>query len=315
MLPEGLFSLSRATRSMTSEQRGFWLTIAGCAGAACFLISYKLAAGLGNATDATLVMLASAATFNTITNIARERGREPQPLDRLSWLLAGSLSVLTLAGNELAVEAVRRISAPLTSVLQQIQVLLVALLGRVILGDRVTLRFWVGSLVAASGLYLIHGAPSGSVEADRLGMALAAGSAACWGLMAVYTRKYIHRIRPIAVNALRLWISIALWFAVHRRLPAFPMRWDFVSYCVLAGAFGPYLSRTALMHALAHISPTKTTLIGLLTPAITIVPAFFVFGTVPSARELMGSMIMIAGVALPVLEHWSTTESAASEMP
>jgi drug/metabolite transporter (DMT)-like permease len=40
-----------------------------------------------------------------------------------------------------------------------------------------------------------------------------------------------------------------------------------------------------------------------LTPAITIVPAFFVFGTVPSARELLGSLIMIAGVAIPVLEH------------
>jgi drug/metabolite transporter (DMT)-like permease len=291
---------------MTSTQRGLWLTIASCAGAACFLVTYKLAAGLGDASDATLVMLLSAAAFNTITNAAREHGRETQPLDRLSWLLAAALSVLTLAGNELAVEAVRRISAPLTSVLQQSQVLFVALLGRAILGDRVTPRFWVGACVATAGLYLIHGATSASVEADRVGMALAVGSAACWGLMAVYTRKYIHRIRPIAVNALRLWISIGLWFAVHLRLPAVPMRWDFVLYCVLAGGFGPYLSRTALMHALAHVSPTKTTLIGLLTPAITIVPAFFVFGTVPSARELLGSSIMIAGVAIPVLEHWST---------
>jgi drug/metabolite transporter (DMT)-like permease len=182
-------------------------------------------------------------------------------------------------------------------------VLFVALLGRAILSERVTLRFWIGAVVAAVGLSLIHGTPSGSAAADRLGMSLAVGSAACWGLMAVYTRKYIHRIRPVAVNALRLWISIALWFAVHLRLPHLPMRWDFVVFCAVAGAFGPYLSRTALMHALAYISPTKTTLIGLLTPAFTIVPALFVFGTVPTGRELLGSVIMIAGVAIPVLEH------------
>ena len=288
---------------MTAARRGFWLTLAGCTFAAFFLVAFKLGASLGNTTDATLVMLVSAASLNTVTSIAQERGRLAIPTDRLSWVLATALSVLTLAGNELAVEAVKRISAPLTSVLQQTQILFVALLGRIILGERVTPRFWLGLSVAASGLYPIHGAPSPDAHADQFGMSLAVASAACWGLMAVYTRKYIHRIRPIAVNALRLWISIALWFAVHMRLPGLPMRADFALYCALAGAFGPYLSRTALMHALVYISPTKTTLIGLLTPAITIVPAFFVFGSVPDARELLGSAIMIAGVAIPVLER------------
>lgn len=299
---------------MTSSQKGFWLALTGCVCAAGFLTAFKLAAGLGDTTDATLLMLISAASLNTVTSMAQERSFS-MPRDRLSWLLAIALSVLTLAGNELAVEAVQRISAPLTSVLQQTQVLFVALLGRVILGERVTLRFWLGSVIAAGGLYFIHGAPSSSAAADRLGMGLAVGSAVCWGVMAIYTRKYIHRIRPIAVNALRLWISIALWFGVHMRLPAMPMRWDFALYCALAGAFGPYLSRTALMHALAYVSPTQTTLIGLSTPALTILPAFFVFGTVPSARELLGSAIMIVGVALPVLEHWSTNGTTAPEAP
>ncbi|HKP57955.1 MAG TPA: DMT family transporter [Polyangiales bacterium] len=301
------------TRSMTQQRKGFWLTIAGCAAAACFLIAFKLAAGLGDTTDATLVMLVSAATLNSLTSFAQERGRPLVPTDRVSWLLAIGLSGLTLLGNELAVEAVRRISAPMTSVLQQTQVLFVALLGRFILNERVTLRFWVGAGVAAAGLYLIQGAPSATLVTDRVGMSLAAGSAACWGLMAIYTRKYIHRIRPIAVNALRLWISIALWFAVHMRLPALPMRWDFAIYCAIAGAFGPYISRTALMHALAHISPTKTTLIGLATPAITIIPAFFVFGTVPGARELLGSAIMIAGIAIPVLGRATPTQARTSQ--
>jgi drug/metabolite transporter (DMT)-like permease len=146
-------------------------------------------------------------------------------------------------------------------------------------------------------------APADARRVDEVGMTMAVGSAACFAVMSVYTRKYIHRIRPIAVNALRLWISVALWFAVHLRMPKLPMRPEFVAYCALAGAFGPYLSRTALMYALKYISPTRTTLVGLLTPAITIVPAYWVFATTPSARELVGSAIMIAGVAIPVLER------------
>jgi drug/metabolite transporter (DMT)-like permease len=300
---------------MTSAAKGFWLTIAGCAGAACFLVAYKLAAGLGDTTDATLVMLISAATLNTATGLAHERGRASPPFDRLSWRLAIGLSVLTLLGNELAIEAVHRISAPLTSVLQQTQVLFVALLGRIILDERVTLRFWIGTSIAAAGLFVINDASSAALALDQVGMMLAVASAACWGLMAVYTRKYIHRIRPIPVNALRLWISVVLWFLVHARLPRLPMRLDFVAFCALAGVFGPYLSRTALMHALVYISPTKTTLIGLATPAITMLPAFLVFGMLPSTRELAGSLIMIAGIALPVIEHWAAVDPQASELP
>jgi len=288
---------------MTHAQRGFCLALACCTGNACFLIAYKLAAGLGDSADATLLMLVSAATLNSLTSIVQEGGQIAIPRDRLSWSLAIFLSALTLIGNELSVEAVRRISAPMTSVLQQTQIPFVALLGFWVLADRVTLRFWLGALVAGFGMYLMQAATDPALLVDRVGMLMGVGSAACFAVMSVYTRKYIHRIRPIAVNALRLWISVGLWFVVHLRGPKLPLSAAFASYCALAGAFGPYLSRTALMYALKYISPTRTTLIGLLTPAFTIVPAFWVFGTVPSARELLGSLIMIAGVAIPVLER------------
>ena len=73
---------------MTPTHKGFWLTIAACAGASCFLVAYKLASGLGDPTDATLVMLVSAATLNQLTSVAQERGKWSLPADRTSWLLA-----------------------------------------------------------------------------------------------------------------------------------------------------------------------------------------------------------------------------------
>jgi drug/metabolite transporter (DMT)-like permease len=293
-----------------NTRKGLWLAVCCCTGNAFFLIAYKLAAGLGDTADATLLMLTAAALLNTVTSIVQEGGRIAVPRDPLSWWLALGLSAMTLLGNEMAVAAVRLISAPLTSVLQQTQVLFVALLGLYVLSERVTPRFWLGSAIAALGLYLIQSyAPAQLVAATRnttnpgLGILMATGSAASFAVMSVYTRRYIFRIRPVAVNALRLWISLALWFVVHMRLPHAPMQPRFVIYCALAGVFGPYLSRTALMYALTHISPTRTTLVGLLTPAITMLPAYWVFGSVPSQRELLGSLIMIAGVAIPILEQ------------
>jgi hypothetical protein len=57
------------------------------------------------------------------------------------------------------------------------------------------------------------------------------------------------------------------------------------------------------MYALKDIPSTQTTLLGLVTPVVTLLPAFVVFGTVPSARELLGGTIMLGGIALPLLER------------
>jgi drug/metabolite transporter (DMT)-like permease len=290
---------------MTNSMKGLCLMLAGSVTASFFLTSFKLAAGSGDQTDATLVMLAAAAVLNSVTSSVQEGGRVRIPFDRISVLLALALSALTLFGNECAVGAVARISPPLTSVLQQTQILFVALAGILFLHERLTVRFWVGTAVAGAGLALLQLAPGGRGRQsfDALGGLLAVGSAASFGAMAIITRMYIHRIRPVAVNALRLWMSLGLWFLVHGRLPHLPMRPDFVAYCSLAGAFGPFLSRTAIMYALSYVPPTQTTLVGLLTPVVTLVPAFLAFGTVPTARELVGGAIMLGGISLPVIEQ------------
>jgi drug/metabolite transporter (DMT)-like permease len=300
---------------MNNSRKGLWLMVAGSVASAGFLTSFKLAAGTGDLADATLVMLAAAAVLNSLVSSAQEGGRVKIPTDRVSMLLALALSALTLVGNECSVGAVARISAPLASVLQQTQILFVAIAGLFVLHERVTVRFWVGSAVAGIGLVLLELAPGSGGSFDVLGASMAIGAAASFGAMAIITKLYIDRIRPVAVNALRLWMALGLWFAVHLRLPHWPMRFDFVAYCVLAGAFGPFLSRTAIMYALSYASPTLTTLVSLVTPVVTLVPSFFAFGTVPTGRELFGSSIMLAGISLPIVERLAREATFAREAP
>jgi drug/metabolite transporter (DMT)-like permease len=287
---------------MTPLSRGVLLAVLSSAGAACFVTTYKLAAARGGAADAVFVMIVFAAAFNTLVSGAQSAGRDLRHLGRLSLILALALSTLTLAGNRLAVEALTRISAPLTSVMQQTQVFFVAVLGGVLLGESVTARYWVGATVAVIGLGILHLAPETVTTLDLLGTALAAGSAACFALMAVLTRKYIHRIRPVPVNALRLWMTVVLWFVVEGRWPRLEvMSPAFVAYCAAAALFGPFLSRVALMYALRSLRPSETSLVALATPLFTLPLALVAFGAIPSARELVGSAIMLAGIALPLL--------------
>lgn len=260
-----------------------------------------------------LVMLTSAALFNSVTSIAQSRGRGLFVLDRVSIFLSIALAAFTLVGNHLAVEAVARISAPLTAVMQQTQVLFVGLLSGVLLKETVTARFWLGAAIAGTGLLTLHLPSNGSLRIDTLGTLLAVGSAACFAGMALLTRKYIARIQPIPVNALRLWMTVALWFLVERRLPdPSAISASFVLFCAAAAFFGPFLSRAALMYALRYVPPSTTTLVGLLTPIVTLLPAFLAFGSVPSAREFLGGAVMISGVALPLLEMRSRARAPAA---
>jgi drug/metabolite transporter (DMT)-like permease len=286
---------------MSDDRKGLLLSLLGCLASAFYLTSYKVAAGLGDTKDAVFVMMVSAAVLNSLTSTLQSRGQAPFPSDRKSILISVVLAGLTLAGNQYAVDAVARISAPLTSVVQQTQVLFVALMGRVFLGDTVGPRFWVGAAVAVLGASVLHVGPTNQGSVDAAGMAMAVGSAACFSAMNVLTRKYIHQIRPVAVNALRLWMSVALWLALERRVPSSAGTTSFLVAAALAGVFGPFLSRTAIMYSLKYLPPTRTTLIGLITPAITLVPAFLAFGTVPSGRELLGGTLMIAGIAIPLV--------------
>lgn len=300
-------------RTISLTTRGLLLTLGAVAGASCFLTTYKVAAGLGATSNAVLVMLTFAALFNSATSVVQSRGRGLFVLDRVSILLSIVLAAFTLLGNHLAVEAVSRISAPLTAVMQQTQVLFVGMLSGVVLKETITPRFWIGAVIAGGGLLTLHLPSDDTLRIDALGTLLAVGSAACFAGMALVTRKYIHRIQPIPVNALRLWMTVGLWFVIERRLPSpAAITAPFVLYCAAAAFFGPFLSRVALMYALRHVPPSTTTLVGLLTPIVTLLPAFVAFGSIPSAREFLGGAIMIGGVALPLLEMRARSRALAA---
>lgn len=270
---------------------------------ACFLIPWKEATHHGDPALATLVLLAVSAVLNTgAMAVPRLQSRDEgeRPLAPTLWLSV-VFAVLSLAGNWCSAEAASRVSGALLAVLQRCEVLVVGLLSAPLLRERVRAPFWAGIAVAGIGLVVLQRPAHGSPDFAPLGVVFGLGSAAAFGAMVVLTRKYTGVIRPVTLNAVRLWLSVVLWLAVARRIPTgAEFSRGLVVNAAVAGFFGPFLSRLGAIFSARHVPASTTSLAWLATPALTLLLGFAWIGTLPTTQEVLGGLILLAGVAIPL---------------
>jgi drug/metabolite transporter (DMT)-like permease len=301
---------SRIEKMSNDQRRGVLWAFAASMGIAGFVIPWKIANSLGDTRVNTLVLLTAAASFNTALIVIQQRSL-PR-IRNFDLRIAFALAVVTLAGNLASARAIVQLSPALLTVIQRSEVIIVALLAWPLIGERIDRRFVVGAVFAGCGLVVLQDPfGSGAVRAD--GMTLALFSALCFASMAVLTRKYIRRFDLVAVNALRLWISVGLWFVVNgfpdQLLQASSPQ---VGYACLTAFFGPFLGRLCLMTSAKYVEARITTLVTLSAPPMTLVLAYLVLDDLPSTREIQGGLIMLAGIAIPVFV-WARSDSRSAD--
>ena len=285
-----------------------WASASACAIAA-FVIPWKLAANHGDSRVNTLVLLASAATFTTLLTIARQKAL-PR-FHAFDLRVAAALAFFTLLGNLASASAIQLVSPALLTVVQRSEVIIVALLAWPVVGERIDRLFWLGAALALTGLLLLQD-PLALGEPRAIGVGWAVASAFCFGSMAVITRRSIHRIELVAVNALRLWLSVAFWFALN----GIPQALREISpaqagYAALAAFFGPFLGRLCIMTSARYVQARITTLVTLAAPPLTLGLAYLLLSDLPTLREIQGGAIMLVGIAIPILGGaWARTRRA-----
>jgi drug/metabolite transporter (DMT)-like permease len=286
---------------LTSIRKGLLLSVAAAFCGAASLVFYKAAGHGAGRAEVVLATLSWAALFNTLTALGR---RGPAlPADRLSLVTAVGLGVLTLLANLAVLQALATLEPALASVVSHTQVLFVAVIAWAVLRERITPRFALGIALALGGIVIMripHG-PTVRVELAGVGWALVA--ALMWALMQVISRKVIHRIQPLPVNTLRLW-SAALILACLPGTARGLATLDARTCLLAAGAAlaGPFLARTLLMYAVRHVPASHSTLMTLVGPVFAFVLGFLAFGSIPSRIEMLGGVLVLAGVAMPLLD-------------
>ena len=286
---------------MSSDpRRGILWALASASCIAAFAIPWKIASDVGEASTNTLLLLVSAALFTSALTAAQQRA--VPSFSGLDLRVAAALAVCTLAGNSASANAIGLISPSLLTVVQRGEVIVVALLAWPILGERVDWRFWLGAFVAGVGLVLLQDPSTAGIEGREAGIAWAVAAAFCFGAMAVITRRVVHRIDVVSVNALRLWISVGFWF-VWNGWPAALSEIGAaqVGFVALTAFFGPFAGRLCMMSSARYLEARLTTLATLAAPPLTVLLAYLVLGELPTLREVQGGGLMLVGISIPLL--------------
>jgi drug/metabolite transporter (DMT)-like permease len=290
---------------LVDRRRGLAWAFAAALGSAVFVIPWKLANEAGDPAHSVLVLMSAAALANSALAVGHRVAVGGMRLQSLSldFAVASLLAVFTLLGNLASAHAAQDLSPALLNVLMRAEVMLVAALAWVLLGERAPRRFWLGATVAMLGLFFLQERPAGTHEIVLVGagtgMALAA--AACFSALAVTTRHFIHRIDPVLVNALRLWIAVALWFPFHTWPGPGVMPTRQIVWAVAAAMMGPFASRLCMMFSARDVEARTTTLANLTSPLMTLPLAWLLLADLPLPHQLLGGALMLAGIAIPLL--------------
>jgi len=297
-----------------ARRRGLAWAFGGAVGGALFVIPWKLANEAGESTHSVLLLLGVSALTNTLFVFWQRRGSGVRGLriTRTDLGVAGLLAGFTLAGNLASARAIQDLSPALLNVLFRAEVILVALFAWMLLRERVERRYWLGAAIATAGFVVLQDpttlAPrtngfrlGGLLDLFGTGTGLALGAAACFSMLVVVTRHFIHRIDPVAVNAIRLWIAVALWFAFNAVPEVDTLPRAQILFASLSAISGPFFSRLCLMISARYVEARISTLASLSAPILTLFFAFVLLSDWPRDHELLGGAIMIVGISIPLL--------------
>lgn len=231
--------------------------------------------------------------------IAALRG-ELLPFRALPWRL-----VLVLAGLLFGVNYILTYTAEIELDSGMVAVLFGTLpffafgFSRAMLGERITGRIVIGSLIAFGGVALIS--LTKAVEASPLYALAAVGAAVSSAFANVYAKRHQHH-RPLvglppamviagtAVTALGLIFERTDWSAAVAPAPLLAL--------LYLSIFGSGIAFFAMMWVLQRLPVSTVALSSLIYPVIAIAAGALLGGETVAARELLGSGLVIAGLWL-----------------
>lgn len=290
---------------MQPSKQGFLFALVAMACSAAFMIPWKLASHLGSSADMVFILCLVAAIFSSLSLIT-SRGLKAftKAPSKLEWTLSLVFALFTILGNEASALSVGFLSPAVVSSLMRFELLFISLIAWLSLGENLNLSFGLGLLIALSGFYFMQlQAPVG--DQWWIGALYAVTAAFIFAVMAVITRAKIHQIEPSRVNALRLWLSLIAWLAIHRTLPNFS-QWqlNFFLWVSLAAILGPGLGRLAFMYSSRYIEARYTAMVISLSPVMALLLAWLFLNDIPSGHEILGGCLIM--IATPVAIFWKT---------
>ncbi len=159
----------------------------------------------------------------------------------------------------------------------------------------------VGLAIGFAGVIVLTSRSLGGSESSTLGELAMIGSSISYACGNVYARKMVHGLRPMVPAFFQVFFaflmtaSLALlteapWTVELHADAAFAVLW--------LGVFGSGLAYLLFYRLLRDWGSTRTSLVAYLLPIVGIVLGYVVLGETVDARIVLGTALIIGGVAL-----------------
>jgi drug/metabolite transporter (DMT)-like permease len=292
---------------------GYAQVLGGAAlfGLAAIVSKVALTAGIAPARLSALRCTGSALgllLFIGLTQPSRLRiGRRDLPL-----LLAVALTGAALI-QWLYFTAIDRLPVGIALLLEFTGPLMIAVYARVVQRQAVSRRVWLALALALVGLALVAQVFGGGAGLDPVGVAAGLAAAVCLAAFYLLSKRALERHHPLTLTfwtftlAACFWAVVQPWWTFDASMLSEPASllgglehvsmpvWAPVLWLVLLGTLTPYFLEIA---SLRHLSPTSTGIVGMSEPVIAAVIAWVWLGEALDAPQLIGAVLVLAGVAI-----------------
>lgn len=212
-----------------------------------------------------------------------------------------ALGLLGIAGYQIALTfGQQTITAGAAVLIITLTPVCMALFGTLLLGERLTMLGWLGTLISFAGIALVSFGESGGVRWSP-GVMLVLLATLATSLFFVLQRPYLKRYSPFQMTAVGIWAGTALMAALWlpglipaiRHAPLAPTL-SILYLGVLPGA----LAYVTWAYALSRVPASLLGTALYLEPPIAIAIAFVWLGELPASLTILGGVIAIAGVVI-----------------
>ena len=211
------------------------------------------------------------------------------------------LGLLGIAGYQIALTfGQQTITAGAAVLIVTLTPVCMALFGTVLLGERLTIFGWLGTLISFAGIAVVSVGESGGFKWSN-GVTLVLLATLATSLFFVLQRPYLKRYSAFQMTAIGIWAGTALMAALWlpgltqavRHAPA-AATLAIVYLGLLPGA----LAYVTWAYALSRMPASLLGNSLYLEPPIAILIGFFWLGELPSVLTILGGAVAIAGVLI-----------------
>jgi drug/metabolite transporter (DMT)-like permease len=220
------------------------------------------------------------------------------------WLGARRTAGLAAMGGLYVLQAtaffssLRTIPAAITSILLYVYPVLVTLLARVVMRERLTRMRLVSLVLACAGVLMVVG-PTPTGHLDIGGVLLGLASAVVYSTYILTGGAVLRGVPALFASAVITTVggaSFLLYGAATGSLHALDgAGWGIVAGCAIVPTV---IAATLFLAGLARVGPTRASIVSTLEPATTAVLAALVLGEDLSALRLLGGAVVLVAAVL-----------------